>query len=186
MNNARLAFAALLAPLVLAATAAQALPVQWVLTDVEFDDGATATGSFIYDALADSFSAVSVATAGGVLPDTAYAAVLFGGAWDALLVADPLADLTGETALQLVFQQPLTAAGGFVDLTAVNPFFSSFELVCFDGDCIAADIARTMVAGGLVGTVIPVPAAWLFMASGLGVFAALRRWRRRVQQVVRR
>jgi hypothetical protein len=33
-----------------AASAVSALPIQWTLTDVLFDDGGTATGSFIYDA----------------------------------------------------------------------------------------------------------------------------------------
>lgn len=158
---------------------AQALPVIWTLTDVEFDDGGTATGSFIYDADSGIFSNVALSTVGGFAPGGDYADVLFGADTDALLVFDAFDDLTGAPALQLIFQTPLTNAGGFVDLTFIDPFFSSFEQTCFDSGCFSAGVDRTMVSGGLVGTVVPLPAAGWLLVSGLGAAAGLRRRARR-------
>lgn len=157
------------------ANAAGAVPVLWTLTDVEFDDAGTASGSFIYDADTDTFSAVAVSTSGGFLPPADYTDVLFGGAFDSLLVMDPLADLTGMPALQLIFQAPLTNGGGFVDLASFDPFFSSFEQTCFDAGCFSSSIDRVAVTGGLIGTVVPLPAGAVLLASALGLLPWVRR-----------
>jgi hypothetical protein len=44
---------------------ASASPIQWVLTGVTFSDGATATGSFTYDADTDALSAWDIVTSAG-------------------------------------------------------------------------------------------------------------------------
>ena len=146
-----------------------AAPVLWTLTDVEFDDGAIGSGSFVYDADTNAYSAVSVGTAGGSLPAAVYGAVVFGGEFDAFMVSDPFADLTGQPALQLLFQAPLTNSAGFVDLASFDPFSSSFEATCFDTTCFDASIDRVVVTGGLIGTVVPLPGALILMLSALGL-----------------
>jgi len=157
------------------AHAAGATPVLWTLTDVEFDDAGTASGSFIYDADTGAFSAVAVSTSGGSLPPVDYADVLFGGEFDALMVIDPFADLTGVPTLQLIFQAPLTNAGGFVDLASFDPFFSSFEQTCGDPLCFSAVVERTVISGGLIGTVVPLPAGFVLLLSALGILPWARR-----------
>lgn len=167
--------AVLLASLcMLFAHAAVAVPVLWTLTDVEFDDGGTAAGAFVYDAASGTFSDIAITTSGGRLMPAAYADVLEGGANDALLVADALADLTSATGFQLVFQAPLTDTGGFVDLASFDPFFSSFELACLDAGCASATIERTVITGGLSGTVVPLPGGLVLLASALGLLARAR------------
>jgi len=165
---------ALLALGMLAAPAG-AVPVLWTLTDVQFDDGATAIGSFVYDADLDQFSAVSIETTPGFVPGAVYGEVLFGAATDALAIPAGLADLTGAPALQLVFQQPLTNAGGVADLASFVPGFSSFEQTCFDASCFSAGVDRTVLTGGVIGTVVPLPAAgWLFVSALALVWSARR------------
>ena len=156
------------------AHAAGAVPVLWTLTDVEFDDGGTAAGAFVYDAETDTFSSIAISSSGGTLAPADYADVLEGGATDALMVTDALADLTDMSGLQLVFQAPLTDAGGFVDLASFDPFFSSFELACLDAGCSSATIERTVITGGLAGTVVPLPGGLVLLASALGLLVRAR------------
>ena len=42
------------------AAAAQAVPVQWSVNGLVRDDGGTVSGSFVYDADTDTYSAVNV------------------------------------------------------------------------------------------------------------------------------
>lgn len=42
-----------------------AKPVQWTLNNVQFNDGATATGWFVYDVDTKEFSAANISTEGG-------------------------------------------------------------------------------------------------------------------------
>ncbi len=46
---------------------AVAAPVKWTLVDVTFSDGGTASGSFMYDADTNVFSAVDITTISGTL-----------------------------------------------------------------------------------------------------------------------
>ena len=48
--------------LLLFSMAAQAAPVTWHLQDVVFDDGATASGSFVYDADTGNYSSIDITT----------------------------------------------------------------------------------------------------------------------------
>ena len=155
------------------ANPAGAVPVLWTLTDVVFDDAGSASGSFVYDADFGAFSSLSVSTSGGAFGPRDYSDVLTGGASDALLVSPP-ADLTGTPALQLIFQAPLTDAGGIVDLASFDPFSSSFEQTCLDAVCSTAAIDRTIVSGGLVGTVVPLPGGLALLASALGLLGCTR------------
>lgn len=64
-TNKLLASAALALSSLAFTAAAQAAPLQWTLKDVTFDDGGTATGSFVYDADSDTYSNVQLSTTAG-------------------------------------------------------------------------------------------------------------------------
>jgi hypothetical protein len=168
----------LLAILVLVTASAQAAPVLWTLTDVEFYDGGTATGSFIYDADLNVFSAINVTTSGGSIAGAVYADLLDGSANNAAVMPNAaLVDLTGEPLFQFVFQTPLTNAGGFVDLTFINPALSSFEFSCSNAACTSGSIERIVSGGGLLGSPapVPLPAPLLLFASALAVLTRVAR-----------
>lgn len=172
----RPALAPLLILAALFATDVQAVPLVWSLVDAEFDDGGLASGSFVYDASTNTFSAVNITTtAGSTLGGATYTTLLFGDQTGAGLVTGG-GDLTGTPLLGLVFQPVLTNAGGIVSL--VDLFFpsaSSFESVCDDAVCFGATFGRQFIDGGLVSSPVPVPAAaWLF-AGALGALPLLRR-----------
>jgi len=158
----------------------QAIPIQWTLTDVLFEDGGTATGLFNYDADTNAYSSISIVTTDALLaPLATFTTLLGGSATDAALVTGG-GDQTGQPFLQLLyFQFPLTNAGG--TLYFIDPFFpaaSSFDGTCLNATCTSVDYGRIMVDGGIIGSaapVIPVPAAaWLF-GSALLAAGALRR-----------
>ncbi|MBL8225613.1 MAG: VPLPA-CTERM sorting domain-containing protein [Chromatiales bacterium] len=169
---------ALLASLVLAAApAAHAAPLVWTLVDGLLDDGGAASGSFIYDADTNTFSAINLVTTGG--------SVLSGGTFQVLLAGDgnaaafvPDGALTSSPVLQLIFDTPLTNDGTVVLLA--NPFFpagSSFEATCEDGACLSAAFGRSFVDGALISSPVPVPAAAWLLGGALGVLPLVRRRR---------
>lgn len=161
-------------------SSAQAIPIQWTLTDVLFDDGGTATGSFDFDADTATYSNISITTTTpALLPLATFTSLLTGSTTDGAFTPGP-GNQTGQPFLQLLyFQLPLSNAGGTRYL--INPFFpstSSFDGTCLNASCSSVDYGRIMVDGGIVAStpaVIPVPAAaWLF-ASALASAVALRR-----------
>jgi hypothetical protein len=162
---------------------AQASPVLWTLTDVLFADGGVATGSFVYDAATDTYSNVSITTTdSGLVPNATYTAVVFGTDYDAALVPSAMPDLTGAALFQLIYQFPLTDAGGLVLL--YDPFFpaySSFDGSCLNAGCTSIDYDRLVVDGGIIGEAyvptVPVPAAGILLVSALGLMAGVKRMR---------
>lgn len=162
---------------------AHAAPIMWTLTDVLFNDGGTATGSFVYDATTNAYSNISITTTDAALaPVATFTASLFPTATDVALVPSPPPALTGQATFQLRFQFPLTDAGGLVLL--YNPFFaaaSSFDGTCLNDGCSSVAYARLVEDGGVIGTpyveVVPVPAAGLLLASGIGALGIARRIR---------
>jgi hypothetical protein len=169
---------ALLAACTLAlSAAADAAPVVWTLVDGVLDDGGTASGSFVYDADTNTFSAINlVTTAGSVLGGGTFSVLLDGGATAAAFV--PAGALDGAPLLQLIFDVPLTNDGTLVLLA--NPVFppaSSFEATCEDGDCLSAAFGRSFVDGALLGAPVPVPAAAWLLGGALGVLPLVRRRR---------
>jgi hypothetical protein len=158
---------------------AQAAPVTWTLEGVAFDDGGTASGSFIYDADFDVYSSVNMTTTAGddLAGDTyLYPNGVFVNQLSLIATSQDVPDLTDVPALALFFSVGLTNAGGSVSLTSAT----SRESLCGDVDCnvgLGEPFSRNVIAGTV--SAIPVPAAvWLFGSAlaGLG-------WMRRKQTV---
>src|SRR5262252_1119650 len=131
---------ALLLLIVVPAASADSL-VTWTLNNFTFDDGATATGTFVYDATTNTFSSINIVTATGLLLSGAtYNAVDpgFGPfSFDVAFVTNPsLANYTGTDAIELNFSPlSLTDAGGAVP-TDIN------EFICSNSNCSSATDIR--------------------------------------------
>ena len=160
------------------ATDAQALSLLWSLENVQFEDGGSATGSFVYDADLNSYANISITTTAGSATTGGTVNLLLDGDANGAALVPLLGDLTGATLLQLLFQTPLTNAGGVVDL--VDPFFapnSSSEGHCSNAACSSALFSRFMASGDVVGSPVPVPATGGLLAAALAGLAV--RFRRR-------
>lgn len=160
---------------------AEAAPIRWVLQDVLFDDGGTASGSFVYDADTNTLSAISVTTTdGAVLLGSVYEFANFeAGLLDAdsvLLVAaaNPGA---GTPAFNINLESAMTNAGGTISLAMAPPPLT-FESTCLISNCTQFfSIDRVTVSGSI--TTVPVPAALWLLASAilyLGAGAIKCRW----------
>jgi hypothetical protein len=145
---------------------ANALPITWTLENVTFAGGATASGSFVYDA--DTNQYISRDIVFSALPATPflfqYPQLGFDpGELDS--VNSDAADLTGVGYLALIFGSILTDAGGTVALS------NGFEGTCSNATCLAVALGPT-VKGGSVTTATPEPATLALFP--LGLFAFLR------------
>ena len=148
----------------------QATPITWTLSGVTFDDGGTATGSFVFDADTGNYSNISITTAGGTIAGATYAAALaFSGADDLDAVPAMLPDLTGSRVLILGLFAAMTNGGGTISIVAPN----SHEGLCDDSNCSGGPVHRWVSSG--VVTAIPEPGTALLLAIGLAGLAAARR-----------
>jgi hypothetical protein len=155
---------------------AQAMPVQWHLSNVTFDDGGTANGSFIYDADVGAFGTYSniliTTTAGTNFSGGTYGD-LYDGTSTLIRTIETLeGDLNGVGFLSMLFDSPLTNSGGTV------AFFDppGAEGPCDDFECSASQEFRFINGGTVNGAaVIPIlPALWLY-GSALGLLGWMRR-----------
>jgi hypothetical protein len=152
---------------------AKADAVTWRLFNVTFPDGGTASGSFSFDALTDTVSAVDITTtAGNSFGGATYTAVDPGYAPNRqamVFVTSPyLADLTGTPALDLTFATLLTNLGGTFQVTVGEDY--CFDALCHNG-------GNLQYGTGFV-TTAPEPSSLLLFAAGVTCMA-LWFWRRR-------
>lgn len=173
-------------------SSSQAAPILWTLDGVRFNDGGTASGSFVYDADNNTYSAIDLSTTQGTIgaasqlqhacsapecPVPSNAEGLFA------LSAPFGTDLSRASLLFLVPASPLSNAGGEVQVDGGNAG------VCSSFDCDGPpEQMRNTVSGFLIGTayVAPVQAATpvpalppLSLALLAAMLAALAWWRQR-------
>ncbi len=168
----RFLLAALLVP-----CAALATTVQWTISGATFDDGGTLTGSFTYDFTNNTISSISVTTtAGGGFPAATFTTLLptiiVNPNYIPLLTAacTPSVDCTGMPALGLVFQAPITAAGGSVALD-----LAATQRTCTNANCSSVAVfSRFLKTGSVVGTILAtgIPALSNSALMSLGLMLA--------------
>src|SRR5258707_518596 len=147
--------------------------VTWNLVGVTFNDGGTASGSFVFDATTNTLSSVNITTSAGtafggatylgVDPGFSPLATLF------VVVPNPLlSNFTGTPNLVLGFNTALTNSGGTVGLQVLPSLATSFESPCGDAGCTFAHISlRSATAGEVVAT--PEPSTLFLLGTGLVV-----------------
>ena len=168
------------------ASPASATILEWTLSGATFNDGGTASGSFDFNTLTDTYTNIDITTTtGSILTGATYTAFDPGATqrdsgFGAIELA--LADATGDRLLDINaatanFDSPGTIAIG-------NPgAFVSSEGTCDNDGCTLFVTDRTLT-GNLVGVVAsaPEPAAWALMMLGVfGIGAALRTRRQPVE-----
>lgn len=158
------------------ASAAQAVPVTWTLQNWTFNDGGSASGSFVYDADTNVFSDMFIATTNGSARTGAiYGSVINGG--DTAISAVPFAgfpSLLSSPNLMVMFAEQLTNVGAGV----VVDVFMGQEATCNNAACTSlAGPVRFLEDGASVSSV-PIPAALSLFLSSLVAFGLVARRRR--------
>ena len=157
---------------------ASATPLTWNLVGVTFDDGGTATGSFVFDADTGLFSAISIVTS----PDPALGrGATYGvpGVGDATFF-DTLTSLPAAGKDRLLFDllTPMTNAGGLIGIN-LGAGIPDLETTCPDDVCASPGPGTRLIETGSVvsGVTIPEPSTLLLLGSGALVLR--RRLKRR-------
>ena len=157
----------------LAIPTVQATPITWNLSGVAFDDGGSATGSFVFDADTDNFSAISVTTSGGTtgqshvyISATQFASAQFPDLFEGSSI------IPGTTAnLSMALVTPMTNAGGTINIQGPGSAGITQEGICILGDsfCTTATPFRQIVSGSITtrNQSVPEPAGLTLMALGL-------------------
>jgi len=157
-----------------------AAAVSWELQDWVFNDGGTASGSFVFDADLNQYSNISIVTTDGSIRSGASYGIPNpdspGNSSVLIAVTELLSDLTGTPVLAAEFESNLTNAGGLVAV-ALGGF--TFEGTCAGGRNFGCGVItgplRRLISGS-VASVVPVPAAiWLFGAALIGLVGFSRR-----------
>ncbi len=158
------------AALLLASVApAQATPLTWHLHNVSFTDGASASGSLIYDPATNTGSVLGVSvTAGPQLTAFNYNSGnsgLFGNGFGPH--AFSIMELNGKRYFNFSFVDALSNAGGTFALNTAASF-----------DCMNCAPFRLVAGGTLTTAEVPEPGGAALMLGALGAAALVARRRR--------
>lgn len=166
---------------VLLSVGAYAGPITWTLQGVIFADGGTASGSFAFDATADAYSSINIATtSGSKLTGSTYtfldpAQLAFEGPTQ-LFVVTSNGNLTGTPSIALFLLSGLTGAGGTVGFSTT---LNSAESFCTNSTCSTEDPNpanyRIITAGSVTTAATPEPSTFVLVGCALGILA----WKRR-------
>lgn len=164
----------------LGVSGAHAALVTWYLDGVTFNTATTANGSFDFDVDANAYSNINInVTKDG---NTNMYVVLNPGtgsnahAMNTVTQLQP--DQTGLPHLKLLFDSPLTNAGGSINITAG---ISSYQGFCQQAGCSTFHSPFDDVTAGQVTTTspVPLPPAMLLFGSGLIALIGLNRKRKK-------
>lgn len=115
--------------------------VTWYLDGVQYDTGATASGSFDFDADTVAYSNINITTAGSPHQGTTTYGVpnplSLGSSTFFQAVAETLPDMTGVPVMALSFASPITNAGGTVNILP-GPTNLSYQGMC-NANCGQSD-----------------------------------------------
>ena len=159
-------------PLLLSPTVASAVPLLWTLDNAVLGNGQEATGSFVFDPVAVTYSNIMVSLSGND-----YDTLVAGDAgFGEFAQSGDLPGLNGDGLLSLKFANPLTNAGGTIDLELGFPNGSG-NIGCLDDDCFLRAISQdtTFASGSVVGVVVPEPTAISLLLAALGSLWLCRR-----------
>ena len=139
--------------LLAAATNVSAVPLTWHLEDVQFADGGEALGSFVYDALSNSFTNIAITTtAGSIRSGSSYSNPTGVGNPTSADFIDPALPVVPNQSerLNLLLASAMTDAGGTIAL------LESFEFFCADFSCTSGAGLRQTTTG-FITTIARVP-----------------------------
>ena len=166
----RLFAALLLFFLLFVPSIASADGITWTLSDVTFDDGGIASGSFVFDALTKTYSSIDITTtSGSAFAGTTYDALNGGfGTSNMGMLLGASGDLTNTDILLLLFGTALTDSGGTIVLVGVG------EGTCDNTDCSLSTRDRSITGGEVVGTIAtPEPSALSLLTVALVALMAV-------------
>jgi hypothetical protein len=135
------------------APGAFAFPVTWTLSGATFNDGGTATGSFVYDADTNTLSSWSVSVAGGntgtfppITYDTTSGSSSVSGQGATTTGVMLCIGGCGSRELRMPSVSALTDTGGTIAIDTAN---------LYQGECFNCSPYRPFNAGSFVGTAAP-------------------------------
>src|ERR1700739_5028547 len=121
--------------------------ISWTLTGVTFDDGGTASGSFNYNAVTNTFSSIDITTTagsafGGAIYTTLSGAFPGSSTSTSLFLGRSSGSFTGLPLLLLFFDAPLINSGG----TVTAPLTTGLDFGGGEGSCDNADCSLSTEA----------------------------------------
>ena len=147
---------------------AHAIPITYTLQNVTFADGATASGSFVFDANTHLSSGYSISTTAGTLTAFTWnqfdSGLYYGGG------AGPnnftLITTNGQRVFNFSFINPFTNAGGTYAINTASTY-----------ECYNCSPFRRVTGGTVSSVAVPEPGTAALMLSAIGIlgFAARRR-----------
>ncbi len=165
--------------LCLSCVPACATPVLWTLSGVTFNDGGTASGSFLYNADTNAFTSINVTTTpGSNFSGAAYIAFspshssTNGG--ELFFVTASSGNLSNTPSLFLDLSSPMTNGGGTISF--ITSFVAAgtgddwFEGQCIGSTCAGGTILRDLTGGEIVSTPEPNSFWPMLLLLGLALF----------------